>query len=127
MDLETPKLKKPAFCRWNYKKKSATVSHLYVSTSSNILLKEFFFLYHVFLVPSTHFRFNSSFFRSLKSKYTLSIQAFKFHAFSLFLSVQAFKFQHLPLCVHAFNPSLQMSMNQWCHPSTNVVPVRLRT
>ena len=127
MDLKTQNSKSQPFAVGTIKKIQPLSVIFMFPTSSNILLKDFFFLYHVFLVPSTHFRFNSSFFRSLKSKYTLSIQAFKFHAFSLFLSVQAFKFQHLPLCVHAFNPSLQMSMNQWCHPPTNAVLVRLRT
>ena len=124
MDLETENSKSQPFAVGTIKKIQPLSVIFMFPTSSNILLKDFFFLYHVFLVPSTHlghFRFNSSIFRSL------SIQAFKFHAFSLFLSVQAFKFQHLPLCVHAFNPSLQMSMNQWCHPPTNAVLVRLRT
>ena len=127
-----PKLRKPAILPLELKK-SQPVSHFYVFQVIQYFIKSFFFSFFFSRLPSTHLKFNSSLFRCLKSKHTFSL--FKLSSFNLFLSFQAFKFQVLkfqPLppwssfqvsttsslcsCLHAFNPSLQMSMNWWCHP-----------
>ena len=87
--METPKLKKLAIAvgtkkkpatAVGTKKKPATAGHFYVSHVFQYFIERFFFLYHVFLVPT--------------SSLTLH---FKLSSFHLFFSVQAFKFQHLTL------------------------------
>ena len=97
-----PKTQKASHCRWNLKKSQPLPVIFMFPMPSNILLKDFFFLYHVFL-PSTHFKFNSSLFRSLKSKYTFSL--FKLSSFTLLASSSLFKLSSFNIFLSVFMPS----------------------